>query len=541
MVKHRVLAICLDGFEASLAERMMRHGELPALRAMQEHSASRRLDHGPAQRTGLAGEHLASGLSPEDSGRWAAVSFNPATYSVIQEGTRMTPFTNGLSAKTVVFDAPYFHLKQSPDTLGLVNWGAHDPGVPTGSNPDDLIHEFNRKIGPYPAKDFIYALPWPSPERCRQMGESLSAAVDLRSKGARWLLQERFPDWDLALVVVSEPHSAIEGLWHGVDPEHPLHCHPSSTQAGEGLCNVYRAVDRLIGDLLKLFPEATLLVFSMGGMGRNESDVASMVLLSELLFRESFGSALLKTTASTFPEHAGLPVLAPDANWHQKVKGLVAGPRHVSASTRLSHRLFREGRQLSRSLMKVLQFVAGPTAKHTLDWMPATLYQPYWASMRAFALPSFYDGRIRINLKGRERFGLVDPADYHRICEEIIQLLHECRDSRTGGPAVSSIERQPTERDPCRLGDTESDLVVVWNGPLGLVHPHLGTIGPIPYRRSGGHTGPHGVMYLRGPGIRPGSYPDRSSFDLVPTLLDLLDQSPSQPISGRSMLAEMLT
>lgn len=537
----RVLAICLDGFEVSLAEQMMQQGELPALRALVARSASRRLDHGPSQRTGLAGEHLASGLSPEDSGRWAAVTFNPTTYSVIQEGTGMTPFTKGLSAKTVVFDVPYFDLKKSQKTHGIVSWGAHDPGVPTGSNPDDLITEFIQKIGPYPAKDFIYALPWPSPERCRQMGECLSAAVDLRSRGARWLLQDRLPDWDLALLVVSEPHSAIEGLWHGVDPEHPLHRHPSSTQAGEGLRNVYRAVDRLIGELNQLCPEATLLVFSMGGMGRNESDVASMVLLSELLFRESFGSALLKTTLSTFSDHDGLPLLGPDDNWHNEVKRLLAGPRHVPTSTKLSKRLLRVGQQLSLSFLKLSQSVAGPTAKHTLDWMPASLYQPYWKSMRAFALPSFYDGRIRINLKGRERFGLVDPAEYQQTCDEIIQLLHECKDSRTGGPAVSYIERQPIERDPCRLGNTESDLVVVWNGPLGLVHPRLGTIGPIPYRRSGGHTGPHGVMYLSGPGIRPGSYSERSSFDLVPTLLDLLDEIPGKPISGRSMLEEMLT
>jgi predicted AlkP superfamily phosphohydrolase/phosphomutase len=453
----------------------------------------------------------------------------------------MTPFTKGLSAKTVIFDVPYFRLTTSPETLGIVNWGAHDPGVPTGSNPDDLINAFNQKFGPYPAKEFIYDLPWPSPERCRQMGKCLSAAVDLRSQGARWLLQERFPDWDLALLAVSEPHSAIEGLWHGVDPDHPVHRHPSSTEAGEGLRTVYRAVDRLIGELKELWPEATLLLFSMGGMGRNESDVASMVLLSELLFRDSFCSALLKTTPSSFPEHDGLPVLGRDENWHQKVKCLLAGPRQVASSAELLKRLMRTGQQLSHSFLKVIRPAAVTTANHTLDWMPATHYQPYWKSMRAFVLPSFYDGRIRINLKGRERFGVVDPENYQQTCEEIIQLLNECKDARTGGPAVSCIERQPIERDPCRLGDTESDLVVLWNGPLGLVHPRLGTIGPIPYRRSGGHTGPHGVMYLSGVGIRPGTYPECSSFDLVPTLLDLLDEIPDQPISGRSMLEEMLT
>ncbi|HEV7445842.1 MAG TPA: hypothetical protein VGO18_24915, partial [Steroidobacteraceae bacterium] len=60
---------------------------MPALRALSELSARFSLDHGPALRTGLAGEHVATGLSPTDAGRWSAVRFEPATYSVRQEGT----------------------------------------------------------------------------------------------------------------------------------------------------------------------------------------------------------------------------------------------------------------------------------------------------------------------------------------------------------------------------------------------------------------------------------------------------------------------
>ena len=61
--------------------------------------------------------------------------------------------------------------------------------------------------------------------------------------------------------------------------------------------------------------------------------------------------------------------------------------------------------------------------------------------MPAFALPSFYDGRIRLNLRGRERDGVVDPADYERVCDDIEQLLRECRDPRTGEPVLAAVER----------------------------------------------------------------------------------------------------
>jgi hypothetical protein len=65
MARPRVLAIGLDGLEVTLAERLMAAGEMPALAELRGRSARFRLDPGPAQRTGLAWEHVASGLSPE--------------------------------------------------------------------------------------------------------------------------------------------------------------------------------------------------------------------------------------------------------------------------------------------------------------------------------------------------------------------------------------------------------------------------------------------------------------------------------------------
>ena len=51
--------------------------------------------------------------------------------------------------------------------------------------------------------------------------------------------------------------------------------------------------------------------------------------------------------------------------------------------------------------------------------LPATRYQPLWHKMRVFALPSFYEGRMRINLLGREWDGLVPLELYKSCCENI--------------------------------------------------------------------------------------------------------------------------
>ena len=48
--------------------------------------------------------------------------------------------------------------------------------------------------------------------------------------------------------------------------------------------------------------------------------------------------------------------------------------------------------------------------------------------MPAFALPSYYDGRIRINLAGREGRGVLAVSQYESVRKEIGTLLRECRD-----------------------------------------------------------------------------------------------------------------
>jgi hypothetical protein len=519
----RVLAIGLDGYEESLGREMMAAGELPALSLLRAESARFLLDHGPAQRTGLAGEHVSTGLAPEAANRWAAVHFDAGTYTVWQEGTRLQPFPARLRARTVVFDATYFDLDRAPQVRGLVGWGGHDPGVPLSARPAELVQELTGRFGSYPANEFIYGHVWPSAERTRQMGERLARAADTRSRAARWLLAERLPDWDLALVVVSEPHSVIEGLWHGVDASHPLHGLPSAEPARQGLLSVYRAVDRLVGDLASAFPDAALVVFSMGGMGPNRSDVPSMVLLPELMYRHAFGRPCLRQPAGWREVSGSGPHMGEDDNWANVVNFHLPSSR-PNLARRLVARL-RNGRG------------AGSGPLHLpIRWMPAAHYQTHWRSMRAFALPSFYDGRIRVNLAGRERKGMVPVSQYENVCAEIETLLRECRDAATGEGVVDYIER-PERRNPLTLGPTDSDLVVVWKGSAcAFDHPRLGRIGPVPFRRPGGHTGRFGMAYIRSAAIEAGDRGVRSSFDVVPTLVELLGESLPAGLSGASLL-----
>ncbi len=524
----RVLMVGLDGYDPVLGERLMAEGELPELQALKQRSARFELEHGTAKRSGLAWEHVSTGRSPEAAQRWAAVHFNPHDYAIWQEPTKLAPFPASLAAKTVVFDPPYFDLGRAPLVRGVVAWGAHDPGTPAAARPEMIGSELAERFGPYPAARWIYGFVWPSPEQTKAMGEALVKAVDTRAVAACWLFRDALPDWDLGYMVVSELHSAAEALWHGIDADHPLHGHASAGPAGEGLKAVYRAVDGLVGRLVEAFPEVTLVAFNLHGMGPNASDLPSMVLLSELLLKQAKGTGVLRSATRAGGDSAVLEI--PEGQtWGEMMDAAmtVARPKRRRPPTRIERAmsLFRQ-----RGPGSAGRRSAGPG----LGWMPASRYGDYWPTMSAFALPSFYDGRVRINLAGRERRGVVAAADYNRACDEVEQLVRECRDTRTGEPVVESVERV-TGRDPLTLGETEADLVFVWRGSAaGFDHPRLGRIGPLPFRRTGGHTGGAGMAYVSGPGILAGERGRRGAFDVAPTVVELVGEAPPEWMSGES-------
>jgi predicted AlkP superfamily phosphohydrolase/phosphomutase len=530
-MKRRVLMVGLDGYDPAVGERLMAEGELPALESFARRSARFALDHGAAKRTGLAWEHVSTGRSPEGANRWAAVHLDSQKYSVWQEPTALPPFPAALHARTVVFDPPYFDMDRAPGVQGVVAWGAHDPGVEAAARPAALSEELRERFGSYPAKPWIYGFVWPSVRKTAAMGEALARAVDVRAAAATWLLSERLPDWDLGYVVVSELHSGSEALWHGMDASHPLHGLPSAAPAGEGIKSVYRAVDRLVGKLAGAFPDATVVVFNLHGMGTNNSDVPGMALLPELLMRDALGKGLL-TVPPEWVQGLGVPILAEEQAWRQVVGRMLPDSRRRGG--RLSNAWRRRPSWLGGRRPRGRVRTATGTEGKSLEWMPAARYREHWAVMPAFALPSLYDGRVRINLAGREARGTVQPGEYDAACDAVERLIRECSDPRTGESVVAAVER-PAAGDPRTLGATEGDLVVLWRGsPLAFAHPRLGMIGPLPYRRTGGHTGGLGMAYVSGQGVTAADHGVRSAFDVVPTVVELLGETVPEWMSGTS-------
>jgi predicted AlkP superfamily phosphohydrolase/phosphomutase len=117
-----------------------------------------------------------------------------------------------------------------------------------------------------------------------------------------------------------------------------------------------------------------------------------------------------------------------------------------------------------------------------------------WSSTRAFAHPAENQGYIRLNLRGRERAGIVDPADADALMDEIAAGVESFREL-DGSPAVKSVEKV---RDLFGTGDRAHqlpDLIVKWvDTPAtrleGLRSERFGTVRRhgVGSGRSGNHT-----------------------------------------------------
>jgi len=374
--------------------------------------------------------------------------------------------------------------------------------------------------------------------RARRMGKSLSEALCMRGRAGARLATERFADWDFFFAVPGELHGAMEGLWHGVDAGHPLHTHSSAGSAAAALLDIHRALDAMIGQLVKAAGDAVIMAFNMGGMGQNNHDILSMVLLPELLYRHAFGQSLLTIPPAWTASPTRLPMMDEDDTWETVSGRWVPEPETAAGALRaIWQRLPKPVRELLKAARSAAAGRRSGDApmRQDVSYIPAYRYHHHWPRVPAFALPSFGDGRIRINLRGREREGIVEVSQYEEYCRRIETLLGECRDPRTGEPAVARIERPPTA-NPLALPSSEADLFVVWRKVTAAIeHPRLGLIGPVPLRRTGGHTR-NGIAYLAMPGLEPGDRGVHSSLDIVPTMAHLLGVEPAIRMEGKSLL-----
>ena len=282
-------------------------------------------------------------------------------------------------------------------------------------------------------------------------------------------------------------------------------------------------------------PEAHCVAFSATGMQPNTADLPGGAFLPELLFRYSF------------PGCVGLdfddPARGPSEESLAGIQDWVMEAWHTR------RRITPTGAWLFRQLPKrwALSLTAHlgsgvpliyPSEPDCWGFQPVTWYQPFWPHMKAFALLTNSDGFIRLNVRGREAHGVVEPENFARVCDDIADLSMDLRIPETGVRAVSEVIRVVTNSTgrPRRLLMTPISRSCGIPASANVCESRFGQLGPLPILRAGGHT-TEGFFCAAGPGIAPGTQlAEGTLLDIAPTVLDLLGVRHSLP--GRCLLPE---
>jgi predicted AlkP superfamily phosphohydrolase/phosphomutase len=157
-----------------------------------------------------------------------------------------------------------------------------------------------------------------------------------------------------------------------------------------------------------------------------------------------------------------------------------------------------------------------------------------WSTTRAFWLMGDQQALVQINLRGRERRGIVEPgSEYEALCERIAEGLLTFKDQDTGERLVQAIARGDKLYPEAKYTFGLPDLVIRWNDTPCCLHraitsPRFGTIDwpnlGHPLDGRSGHHGPDGWLIAAGDHVPAGAeFTGASIFDLNATIHALLD------------------
>jgi predicted AlkP superfamily phosphohydrolase/phosphomutase len=161
---------------------------------------------------------------------------------------------------------------------------------------------------------------------------------------------------------------------------------------------------------------------------------------------------------------------------------------------------------------------------------------------RALSVRCGGNGAIRLNVRGREPFGSIEPGDeYDEACAELTRELEALQDADTGEPVVEEVGRADVAFGE-QYHPNLPDLIVRFRqqGAISSVRsPRIGTVSEPArdrrFARSGEHT-PHVRLWRVGPGVGNSEIvPGGRAIDVAPTVLYLLSVPLAPELEGRPL------
>jgi predicted AlkP superfamily phosphohydrolase/phosphomutase len=494
VVEPKLTVVGLDAATLDVIETLAAAGDLPHLGGLLARGA-----HGPLRSTthpltplawttmttgANAGRHGIWDFSERDESGYGLRLVNGSSVRVPSLWTRLDAAGRRVGIVNVPFTWPTPPLAGFA-VAGMDAWERED-GMTT---PPELLGELQARFG-----RLLTDHTFPLDSAGRFDLDAVRALCAQRVEILAWLVERHAPELLFTVFMAADHVHHLE--W------------PDWQRRGRDsvVAEVYRILDGAVGALLERVGGENVLVVSDHGGGALEG----VVNLNAWLARE----------------------------------GYLAYDGRDRTGARLAHRLFETRRRVPPGLRRAVKRCAPFLHERAsgLRHPPAVVD---WSRTRAFAYGIF--GSVVVNLRGRERDGIVEPDEYEELRDELAAGLAALR-SPAGEPIVAAVHRREDLFHGAELTRIP-DLVVefrdyAWLGKGNLTErrEELGDeVVPTAHPNAvyaGSHR-PDGIFVLAGPAARAGARIAPGILDVAPTVFYLLDEPIPLDFEGR-LLAEAL-
>jgi predicted AlkP superfamily phosphohydrolase/phosphomutase len=500
-----VILLGFDATEIELIDRLLEAGRMPNLAALRRRGRHGRLQTQPPHFLSLVWSTFFCSAKLGDHAWYFNKLWNPDQQQlqyVHPSWLPLQPFWMSLdpSYRVAVLDLPYVAALPTRPNITLLNgWQCHDDFGRLWT-PPNLWREISERHGAPKLTPEVFG-----PQSVSTLLDQRKEVLETNQQFAeicRDLLQR--DQFDLFVAVFGSVHRGTHYLWDlsQIETSGADTSTLAVLQAARDEC--YESFDHALGRVVEAAPRnARIVAFALHGMGPNDGWYERLPQVLELIHRGGGAPPPMK-------------------------KGVV----------------YRIKKALPWTLVRqVTRRIPHAWNKALVPLWSRRMYD--WSATRYFALPMDYNGYVRLNIRGREKEGCVDPADVPRVIAELDEALRSFRDVDSGRPVIrGTIPVDDVVGADAPRRRFLPDLIVLWDPPhptsksSGLVSERYGEVRwprgeLLRSGRSGNHT-PNGWFVAAGPGIPPGAS-DRihDTMDLIPTAFEWLGAPQPPHFAGR--------
>ena len=502
-----ILMIALDALEVTLMEQLCQQGKLPTLQSLREQGcfgtleSSAQLFSGGVWNTFYTSKEVPwHGVYHNKCWRHERMRCEVVTDKWLCE----KPFWRSLDKdgfRIALVDVPNnIEVPKPINGVHLSAWASHESTV-KGAWPASLRKQLKKRFGPPIMNHEVYRpQDWKLLLGTRKL---LLDSTDQIVNIGKFILDQG--PWNLFFIGLGASHRGGHLLWDlsQIDEDEPS---PEIRDIlSNALVDIYQACDQGVARLIeKAPPESRILVFAVHGMGQ-------------------------------------------DPGWSGHIPEILSAIQRANRNADLKTGLLYRLRQ--KLPWRVVEQLSERLPQDVLNWA-VTVWSAHmfdWSTIRYFPLLMDDAGFLRINLRGREPQGIVEPGEeYDTICKELSEAFLSFRDIATNEPIVAGVYRSDELAPPgAPYRDRLPDLTIQW-GDLSAIHSsgirsdkygeiRWNTDGKLRSGRSGSHKR-QGWFISTGDGIRAGSCANHHrTIDLVPTIFEWLSAERPEDFQGSPM------